>query len=479
MKIKDKYLFGLIVITLAGLLLRVLMAHIDPFLHDWDERYHALVAKNMIDNPFVPVLRKNAWLKTDPFSWTNGTLWIHKQPLFLWQMAVSMKIFGINEYAARYPSVLMGTAMIPMLYYISVFFVQNKPISLIAAALLCLSNFHLELISGIKGMDHNDVALGFYVLASVFAWIKYKQKAGWKWILLVGIFAGCAILNKWLIGLYVFLIWGIDIIINWKNEFKSRQIIHFLLALATCCLIFLPWQIYILEKFPVQARFEYEFNRRHITEALEGHTGSVWYYLGHFAQFFGEGVWLLVFPGLWLFFRLPGSNRKLYIPLVGGMVFVFCFLSFVVKTKVASHFYFVAPFFYIFIAISICFILSKIRYRSLKAVICILIGVLLWKPEKTALYVLTNEGRKDKIAETASIKSLHEKLGSRPVCIIGTKNYIELMFYNDNVSAFETIPGQNELDRLAKKGIPILAFSADNIPDYVKNYAFFSLYLVK
>jgi len=475
MKIKDRYLLALVLITICGLILRLIMAHIDPFLHDWDERYHALVAKNMMDNPFVPMLRKNAYLAVDPYSWTNGTIWIHKQPLFLWQMAVSMKIFGINEYALRYPSVLMGTAMIPMLYYIALAFVQDKSVALIAAALLALSNFHLELISGIKGMDHNDVALGFYVLASVFAWIKYRERPSWKWMTLIGLFAGCAILNKWLYGLYVFLIWGVYIIANHRTEFNKKHIIHFAVALLVCCIVFVPWQLYISHRFPAQAAFEYEFNRWHITEVLEDHDGSIWYYLGHFPQLFGEGVWLLVFPGLFLFFKLGSTDRKLYIPLLSGMIFLFVFLSFFVRTKVVSHFYFVAPFFFIFIAITLWAILGKLKYRLLKFFFCMLVVILVWKPEKTVFYVWKNEGRKVKIAETISAKQLKEKIGDREVCIIGARNYIELMFFNNAVSAFESIPTEAELSILVKKKIPVMTFSTKKeIPDYLKNSLFFS-----
>ncbi len=38
-------------------------------LHDWDERYHALVAKNMIEQPFKPMLYKNPVLPYDYKDW--------------------------------------------------------------------------------------------------------------------------------------------------------------------------------------------------------------------------------------------------------------------------------------------------------------------------------------------------------------------------------------------------------------------------
>ena len=50
---KEKYQLCLFLIMLSGLILRVFTS-LDFYLHEWDERYHALVAKNLIGNPFKP-----------------------------------------------------------------------------------------------------------------------------------------------------------------------------------------------------------------------------------------------------------------------------------------------------------------------------------------------------------------------------------------------------------------------------------------
>ena len=43
-------------LTLAALVLRLFAAFLDPYLHDWDEVFHAVVAKHMITHPFEPQL---------------------------------------------------------------------------------------------------------------------------------------------------------------------------------------------------------------------------------------------------------------------------------------------------------------------------------------------------------------------------------------------------------------------------------------
>jgi 4-amino-4-deoxy-L-arabinose transferase-like glycosyltransferase len=83
------------------------MANLDHFLILWDEQYHALVAKNMLKNPFKPTLYPVELLDYDYRNWSANYIWLHKQPLFLWQIALSLKIFGTTELAVRLPSILL------------------------------------------------------------------------------------------------------------------------------------------------------------------------------------------------------------------------------------------------------------------------------------------------------------------------------------------------------------------------------------
>jgi 4-amino-4-deoxy-L-arabinose transferase-like glycosyltransferase len=112
----DKKSTALGLLMLSALLLRLLMISLDPFIHDWDERYHALVAKNMISFPFKPMLVMDPVMAYDYLDWSNNHIWLHKQPLFMWQMALSMKMFGVNEIAMRLPSAIMGTILVWLTY---------------------------------------------------------------------------------------------------------------------------------------------------------------------------------------------------------------------------------------------------------------------------------------------------------------------------------------------------------------------------
>lgn len=55
---------AILLIVLCGFLLR-LFTGVDLYLHEWDERYHALVAKNLINHPLLPTLYDHPLLPYD------------------------------------------------------------------------------------------------------------------------------------------------------------------------------------------------------------------------------------------------------------------------------------------------------------------------------------------------------------------------------------------------------------------------------
>ena len=136
------YQFALTLLFLTAFILRLSFSGAELFLHDWDERFHALVARNMMEHPFTPMLIKQPFAPYDPNLWCCNHIWIHKQPLFLWQMAFSMNIFGVNELALRLPSILSGSLAVLLTARIGLLMTGKRVISLFAALLLCFSNFH-------------------------------------------------------------------------------------------------------------------------------------------------------------------------------------------------------------------------------------------------------------------------------------------------------------------------------------------------
>src|SRR6476661_2530795 len=75
---KGRYNTAAVLLVFAGFCLRFFMAS-DMFLHEWDERYHALVAKNLLDNWLEPRLYREALLPYNYREWSANFVWLHKQ----------------------------------------------------------------------------------------------------------------------------------------------------------------------------------------------------------------------------------------------------------------------------------------------------------------------------------------------------------------------------------------------------------------
>ena len=116
--------------------------------------------------------------------------------------------------------------------------------------------YQIELITGVTGMDHNDIAFLFYTILSIWAYFEYLNNPKTKWIYWVGFFAGAAILCKWLTGLLVYFGWFVYIAINYKETNFKGQFVPLFKALFITTLTFLPWQIYISIVFPKESSYE-------------------------------------------------------------------------------------------------------------------------------------------------------------------------------------------------------------------------------
>lgn len=472
----------LIIIVVIGFLLRLWLSLADPFLHDWDERFHALVAENMIHHSFnEPMLV--AYPVTDnynPYSWTENRIWVHKQPLFLWQMALSMKIFGVSEWSMRLPSVIMGTLMILLTFRIALLLLNDKASALIAAFLVSVSFFFITVNAGIAQLDHNDSAFSFYVLASIWAYAEYLRSPRWYWAMLVGIFSGCAVLNKWLLGLVVYLGWGINLLMAIRQKHSFRNIGFMLLALIICCIVFLPWQLYVFHQYPLLAKHEMEFNSRHVTEALEGHSGSIWYYVSHFYNLYGNVCWILLPVGMAIsIIKRRLMNKQLLFAFVVIILFAFCFFSFVVKTKSYNYLCFTVPLCTIFIAYCIRAISNVLKRSYVTAMLIVLSLFDTLNPIKIFSDTLSekNEYRSNLIYNTCIFKEATTYLPPhvQVVMNVGSLQNINFMFYNNNITAYDGVLSADDMKVLESKKIEVAAFKNHGkncIPAYVLNYPY-------
>lgn len=349
----EQYKISTLILFSGSLLLGIFLASINPYLNYWDEQYHALVAKNMLEHPFTPMLFKNPQVPYTIELWTGNHIWLHKQPLFLWLMSISLKIFGVNAFAVRFPSVLFHALTIFLIYRIGSLS-HSKKLGFYAAFLYTFSFYMIELMVGCKVCDHNDTIFIFFATASFWAWFEYQEKPSLKWIIAIGLFSGGAMLTKWLVGLLVYAGWGLTTLLSKNLRFNFNAYLQIIKSFAITLLVFLPWQIYTFIKFPAETKFEFQYNSRHFTEPIEGHGGDWTFHFKSLNALYGEGdlvPWIILIGLILLIFLLKNKQHKIFI--FGTVILTYLFYT-LAKTKMVSFGLVVSIF--VFIALSMFFV---------------------------------------------------------------------------------------------------------------------------
>jgi 4-amino-4-deoxy-L-arabinose transferase-like glycosyltransferase len=450
---------SLILIILGGFILRGWCV-VYPFLCDWDERYHALVAKNLSENPLLPLLYKNPLLPYDYHHWTVNHVWLHKQPLALWLIALSIKIFGNVAWAVRLPSLIAACLSIFLTFKLGKFF-RNEKVGLLAAFLQSINGFVIEVSVGRESTEHIDTLFFFFIQLSIF-WITiYLSKKSLLNLFLIGFWMGCAILTKWLPALIVLPIF---IILTSNTEGVGKTIFNAIFILGTSCLVFLPWQFYIFNHFPNEAKWENEYNFLHLTEAVENHSGAWWWYIDYARKQWNELI-LIAFP--WFLFVFSRKmNRIKWLALVAWIVIPYIFFS-MVATKMISYIIFTAPAIFIILS-SFWWHLKdnplKIKWLNQLILTAMIVLAVRYCYERMWFF----RDNSEPIAKTVWMKNLNQKIKSEKSVIFNWDNPIEGMFYTP-FTFYQNLPTDEQLKDIKTKGYDVYIVRTPSLPSNFLN----------
>ncbi len=370
--VRGKTAWSLFLLTLGTFVLKLLMTNTDPFLYDWDEQYHALVAKNLSEHPGTPMLYNEPLLPVDISRWADNHIWLHKPPLFLWLIAISIKIFGATPFAVKLPSIILTSLMVPAIYGI-VKRIANERAGWIAALLLASHSYFIQLVSGFRNTDHNDLIFSAFVLFSFWSWIKYTDTKRKRDAILTGALVGCAILVKWLPGMLVFIPWGLWLLSKANRKNKERWM-QMAIGIIAMLIVVLPWHIRTFIVFPTEAAYEMSYNMLHFTFAIEGHEGPWYFHLEALRELMGWTMAILIVPGLF-FFAVNNLKDKRPLYIIAAILFFFFFYT-LAKTKMPLFMLPLIPFFLAGIAVMIAKATEGIATKKMASGI-ILIGICL------------------------------------------------------------------------------------------------------
>lgn len=165
-------------------------------LFDWDEINFAESAREMIAT--------NDYMRVQ----INYISFWEKPPFFFWLQVLSMKLFGINEFAARFPNALFG-----LIYLLTFYYIGKKHFSQKFGILWALLFFgallpHIYFKSGII-----DPVFNYFIFMSLYFLLLVLGKSEEninRNALLSGIFSGLSVLTKGPVG---FLLLGLTLLV--------------------------------------------------------------------------------------------------------------------------------------------------------------------------------------------------------------------------------------------------------------------------
>jgi 4-amino-4-deoxy-L-arabinose transferase-like glycosyltransferase len=264
----------------------------------------------------------------------NYVKYFEKPPLLYWLNALSMKLFGINEFAARFTSALCGVAVILFVYYLGRKLLGRA--TGIAAAVILGSCVCFMIQSRINNTDMLltlclTISLGSFMLAAIME----QHRAAHAYIGYIA--TGLAVLTKGLIGI-VFPVAIVGMFICLARRWHLLKELRIFPGASAFLLVSAPWFIFVSLKHPefFSFFFIHEHFERYLT-TVHHHYQPFWFFMP--ILLVGMMPWSILIPVAWLHawrqrtVSIAGDSR-LFLLIWATLLFVFFSIS---KSKLIPY----------------------------------------------------------------------------------------------------------------------------------------------
>ncbi|MCW7554664.1 glycosyltransferase family 39 protein [Endozoicomonas gorgoniicola] len=250
---KKLWLYGTVIIAVA-LIMRLLSLGTYPLMDTSEARYAEMV-RLMVET--------NDWIT--PYFDYDVPFW-GKPPLFIWMSAISFKLFGINEFAARLPSLLVSIGTLWLTWKLTSFQLSRQAGKL---AILILTTSAMFLV--LSGALLADPVMVFSItLCLTGLWIGFHsnnptQARRWSYLFFTG--SALTLLSKSLAGL---VLAGLPIFL-WcllrKQFLQLWQRLPWISGSLLAAIIALPW--FIAAELKTPGMLEYMIIGEHFSRYLD------------------------------------------------------------------------------------------------------------------------------------------------------------------------------------------------------------------
>lgn len=315
---KIQLVSGLTIVLAALLLFLPFLGSVHLF--DWDEINFAECAREMLVSGNYFNLQMNFY----PF-------W-EKPPLFIWFQALSMKLFGVNEFAARFPNALAGVLTLLVLFRAGKKMkdIQTGWLWVICYAGSTLPQFYFR--SGII-----DPWFNLFIFLAFFSFLQYlsSEKALFRQVLKAGLYAGLAVLTK---GPAAVIILGICLLYFLvRRSTRSKMQLRHLMML--CFIVIITgglWFLLLLLNGQDEIIKNFVSYQYHLFHAEDSGHGGPFYY--HFLVLLIGCFPASVFALPALFGKGEGAEKEIFFRQSMQVLFWVVLLLFsVVQTKIIHY----------------------------------------------------------------------------------------------------------------------------------------------
>ena len=199
-------------------------------LFDWDEINFAESTREMlVSGDFFHVQ-----INFEPFH--------EKPPFFFWLQALSMKVFGINAFAARFPNALLGV-LTPIILFMMGHKVKNSSFGILWSLVYMLGILpSLYFRTGII-----DPYFNLFIFTSIFfgyLYISPEEVKNKIHLVLSGLFAGLALITKGPVAVLIISIVFIFLVLIRRLKIDIISILIYFITILGCSLVWYGYEIW-------------------------------------------------------------------------------------------------------------------------------------------------------------------------------------------------------------------------------------------
>ena len=282
--------WGILALTVFGAMLVYLLGNNSTFLWDRDEPRYAQCSKQMLTGyEGVGPTHQNAHEPGLLVPHFLNDLRTQKPPLIYWLQSTSMRIFGQNSFAARFPS---SVSMLLVLLLLGWSYRQVVSSTVANWAVFIMATSALSVLAAKMCLTDATLLL-WTTVAQICCYAIYRGNRSWKVVLPLWIALGLGGLTKGPIILAtvecgLLSLMFLDYFLDRKWNFKfllSMQPIAWMLILVV---IIGPWIVLIHKKEPTFLPRLMGAASAHLTSDTNQHSGPPGFYLAL--------IWALFFP---------------------------------------------------------------------------------------------------------------------------------------------------------------------------------------